>query len=197
LAALGELRLWRPRTLGEALLALEEFFAIHDEKWLSQGKPGRFHDPRDRRHFIAIARRLWDRGLHLTSLRCGSINVFISMSFISDDWVLLYRPAMRLDYQKYSPGTLFISLLIEEACRLGWKGIDFLLGAESFKARWSNDALKVVGLHAAFSAWSLPYQWFARGKPYLLPRLEPEMARAKAYVQRAFSRTPSALESKN
>ncbi|HEX5421482.1 MAG TPA: GNAT family N-acetyltransferase [Gammaproteobacteria bacterium] len=196
MAALGELCLWRPRTLDEALPALEEFFAVHDEKWLSQGRPARFRNPQYRRHFMAMAQRLWNRGLHLTALRCGATNVFTSMSFVSDGWVLLYRPAMRLEYQKHSPGTVFISMLIEEACRLSWQGIDFLLGAEDFKFRWSNDTLKVVGLHAAFSAWSLPYQWFARGKPYMLQRLEPEMARAKACVQRALTRAPSPAGSK-
>ncbi len=188
LAAKGELSLWRPESLEEALAALEQFFVVHDEKWLSQGQPGRFHNPRHRRHFVAIVRRLWNQGLQFTALRCGGADVFTSICFVSDGWVLLYRPALRLAYAKFSPGTVFVSMLLEEACRTGMKGIDFLLGAEPFKFRWSNNVLRVVGLHAAFSSWSPAYQWFARGKPYLLAHVEPEMARAKARLQRTFSR---------
>lgn len=192
LEALGDLSLWRPRTLEEARALTWEFFAVHDEKWLSQGHPGRFHDPAYRRHFLALVERLWDRGLHLSALRCGSTNVYYSFSFGSGGWILLYRPAFRIEYFDYSPGTVFLSLLIEQACRTGLEGIDFLLGSEEFKFHWSNDTLDVVSVHAASSAWSFAFQWFARGKPYFIKHLEPTMARAKAQWQRVGARRTSA-----
>jgi CelD/BcsL family acetyltransferase involved in cellulose biosynthesis len=185
LETLGDVRLWQPRTLEEALEAMQDFFAIHDEKWLSQGHPARFHDASSRRYFLAVARHLWNRGLHLSALRCGTANVYYSVSFISGGWVLLYKPASRIEYHKYSPGTVFISLLLEHACRSAWEGIDFLLGTEEFKSHWSNEALPVVSLCAASRARSLAFQWFTRGRPYLLEHVQPAMARVKARLQRS------------
>jgi len=180
----GELELWRPQTLDEAQSAMRDFFTVHDEKWLAQGQPGRFHNPANRRHFLALLERLWGRGLHFSALRCGQRRIYYSFSFISGGWILLYRPAFRIEYQKYAPGTVFLSMLLEEACRSRMEGIDFLLGEEEFKFRWSNDVLKVLDLHAAFHAWSPAFQWLARGKPYVLKHVEPVMARAKARLQR-------------
>lgn len=185
LEALGELRLWQPATIEEARATAHEFFEVHDEKWLAEGQPGRFHDPANRRYFLALIERLWGRGLHFRALQCGEKKIYYSFNIISDGWVLLYRPALRVEYQKHSPGTVFLALLLEQACRTGLQGIDFLLGAEKFKFRWSNDAVKVVGLHATARAWSPAFQWFARGKPYMLRHVQPAMARAKARLQKA------------
>ena len=122
--------------------------------------------------------------MHISALQCGGKSIYYSFSFISDGWVLLYKPAFRIEYQRYSPGSVFLSLLVEHACLSGLRGIDFLLGTESFKFRWSNEAVKVLDLHAAAHAWSPAFQWFSRGKPYMLRHVEPAMARAKAKLQR-------------
>ncbi|MGH8221179.1 MAG: GNAT family N-acetyltransferase [Steroidobacteraceae bacterium] len=185
LEALGALRLWQPETLEEARTAVRDFFEVHDDKWLAQGQPARFHNPANRRHFLAILERFWGRGLLFSALQCGEKKIYYSFNLVSDGWILLYRPALRVEYQRYSPGTVFLSLLLEHACSSGMQGIDFLVGTEKFKLRWSNEALKVFGLHAAAHAWSPAFQWFARGKPYVLKHVEPAMARAKARWQRA------------
>lgn len=185
LAAKGGLSFWEPPDLTAARALLEEFFQVHDEKWLSQGQPGRFQDPRQRAHYRAIVDRLWGRGLHFSTLRCGDINVSFGFGLFSDGWVQWYRPTYRRDYQNLSPGKVHIALLIEEACRRGWKGVDFLQGAEGYKLQWSNQEMRTVDYFATFRPWSPAYQWFTRVKPYLRERVGPVYASAKARLQRA------------
>lgn len=187
LTAKGVVSLWEPHDLVTALRLLEEFFVVHDEKWLAQGQPGRFQDPRQRAHFSAIVNRLWGRGLHFSALRCGDINVSFGLGFLSDGWVQWYRPTYRKEYQNLSPGKTHIALLIEEACRRGWRGLDFLQGAESYKLQWSNQELRTADYYSSFRRWSPAYQWFTRGKPYVRDRLGPLYARTQARMQKALS----------
>lgn len=184
LAASGALSLWAPDTLTEARAALQEFFAVHDEKWLSQGQPGRFQDVRQRVHFSAIVDRLWRRGLHFSILRCGSVNVSFGIGLLSDGWVQWYRPAYRRDYQNLSPGKVHIALLVEEACQRGWKGIDFLQGAEAYKLQWSNQQVRTVDYYGTFRPWSLQYRWFTQAKPYVRDRVGPLYARTRMRLQK-------------
>lgn len=181
----GGISLWEPPDLGAAQALLEEFFVVHDEKWLSQGQPGRFQDARQRNHFGAIVKRLWGRGLHFSTLRCGNVNVSFGFGLVSDGWIQWYRPTYRRDHQNLSPGKVHIALLIEEACRRGWRGIDFLQGAEGYKLQWSNEELRTVDYYASAWEWSPSYQWFTRAKPYLRDQLGPLYARTKARFQRA------------
>ncbi len=123
--------------------------------------------------------RMWGRGLHFCTLRVGDVSAYYSFGFNSGRWLLLYKPAFRLAYQKWSPGTVFVSLLIEEACRTGLEGIDFLLGRERFKYRWSTEEFSVTSIHASARAWSVPFQWFAHGKPLVLRHRASEAAPAR------------------
>lgn len=184
LTALGPLSLWRPGNLAEAQTFLEEFFTVHDEKWLSQGQPGRFRDPAQRRHFVAIVNRMWGRGLHLSALRCGDRNVSYGIGFIADKWLQWYRPTYKTEYHNLSPGKIHIALLLEEACQNHWNGFDFLTGAEGYKLQWSNEAMKVIDYYASFSAALPAFQWFTRGKPYVRDQVGPMMARMRARIQK-------------
>lgn len=185
LAAKGELSVWQPADRAAARLLLEEFFAVHDEKWLSQGQPGRFQDDRQRRHYCAIVDKLWGRGLHFSALRCGEVNVSFGLGFFSDGWVQWYRPTYRREYQNLSPGKVHIALLLEEACRQRLKGIDFLQGEEGYKLQWCNERVRTVDYYSAGSSWNPAYLWFTRGKPYFRERLGPIYMRAKARMQAA------------
>lgn len=183
LNAKGTLSLWQPTDLPTARELLEEFFVVHDEKWLSQGQPGRFQDVRQRRHFCAIVDRLMGRGLHFSALRCGDVNVSFGLGFFSDGWVQWYRPTYRREYQNLSPGKVHIALLLEEACRQGWRGIDFLQGNEGYKLQWSNARVRTVDYYSSGYAWSPAYLWFTRGKPYVRQRIGPLYMRSKAWLQ--------------
>lgn len=184
LAEKGPVSLWQPATYAEADAALSEFFRVHDEKWLAEGLPGRFQDPVEQKHFRAIFQRLWGHGLLFSTVRCGDVDVSYAVAFFAGGWIQWYRPSYRKEYDSYSPGKIHVALLVEEACRLHWHGIDFLLGDEPYKSLWSNEKMEVVGFHAGFSQWAPSYFWFSRGKPYVRQKLVLHYMRAQAWLQK-------------
>jgi CelD/BcsL family acetyltransferase involved in cellulose biosynthesis len=184
LAEKGPVSLWQPATLAEAEPVLLDFFKVHDEKWLAEGFPGMFQRPEQRQHFQAIFRHLFGKGLLFSTVRCGDVDVSYGVAFFAGDWVQWYRPSYRSEFHKFSPSKIHIALLIEEACRLGWQGVDFLLGEEPYKKVWSNDKMEVVSVYAGYSEWAPSYFWFSRGKPYVKQRLAVSYMRAQAWFQK-------------
>jgi CelD/BcsL family acetyltransferase involved in cellulose biosynthesis len=184
LAERGPLSIWQPSSVEEAEPVLDEFFRVHDDKWLAQGYPGMFHDPAQRRFFKAVLRRLWNNGAHFSTLRCGAVDVSYHFGFFSGGWIQWYRPTYRPEFGTCSPTKVHIAMLIEEACRMGWAGFDFLLGTEEYKGPWCNDMAEVVNIHAGFHRWAPSYFWFSRGKPFVRARLQPAYFRARAWWQK-------------
>ena len=191
LADRGAVALWQPSSLEDAEPVLAEFFRVHDDKWMSQGFPGMFQDAAQRDYFRAILRRLWGRGAHFSTIRCGSIDVSYHFGFSSGGWLQWYRPSYRPEFAAYSPSKIHIAMLIEEACRLGYTGFDFLLGAEDYKTLWCNEEVEVVNIHAGFHAWDPKYFWFSRGKPFVRERLQMTYLRARAWMQGARAARPA------
>ncbi len=184
LAEKGPVSLWQPATIAEAEPVLAEFFKVHDDKWLAQGFPGLFQDPIQRRLYQAILRRLWENGLHFSTLRCGSTDISYHFGFFSGGWIQWYRPSYRPEFGGFSPSKIHIAMLIEQGCSLKWKGFDFLLGAEGYKNLWCNDEVEVVNIHAGFHNWSPAYFWFSRGKPFVRQRLQLTYFKTKAWLQK-------------
>lgn len=184
LAEKGPIRLWFPASVEQAEPVLNEFFDVHDQKWLEQGFPGMFQDPTQRDHFRALLRRLWGRGIFFSTLRCGDTHVSYAMAFFSGKWIQLYRPSYRSEFHNFSPSKIHTALLLEEACAQQWQGFDFLLGEETYKKAWANDNMEVVSIHAGFSRWSPAYFWFSTGKPYFRARFAATHIRARARIQK-------------
>jgi CelD/BcsL family acetyltransferase involved in cellulose biosynthesis len=184
LAEQGPVSLWQPATLSEAEAVLDEFFQIHDRKWLAQGSPGAFQDPLRRAHYRAILRRLWGHACHFSTIRCGSTNVSYHFGFLSGGWLLWYRPTYRPEFSRFSPSKIHVAMLIEEGCRAGWRGFDFLLGEEPYKLQWSNEQLEVVNVHAGFHERAPSYSWFSKGRPVMRQRFAGDLMRARAWWQK-------------
>jgi len=185
LAEVGPVTLWQPSTLEEADALLTEFFPVHDEKWLSQGYPGKFQSKSERDLFREMLRHLWGRGLHFTTVRCGDVNVSYHFGFLAGGWIQWYRPGYRSDYFKYSPGKIHVAMLLEEACQTGLNGFDFLLGEESYKLLMSDSSQKVVSLWASASAHSPSYWWPTTGKLYLQRHYMQHFTRLQTMLQKA------------
>ncbi len=156
--------IWTPSTEAEAEAFLEEFFQVHDEKWRRQGHPGIFGAPAVRRHYHAMVKRMLNRGLHISALRSGSINISFHVGFLSGGWLQWYRPSYRWQYDNFSPSKLHIHALIEQGVADGWTGFDFLLGDEKYKFSWSNDVRQVTSFFAA-NRRNAEFLWFSEWRP--------------------------------
>jgi CelD/BcsL family acetyltransferase involved in cellulose biosynthesis len=179
----GPVSLWFPSSIEEAEPVLTEFFKVHDEKWLSQGFPGMF-TPQLQRHFRAILHRLWDHGFHFSTVRCGGTDVSYLIGFFAGGWLQYYRPSYRPEFGVYSPSKIHLGLIVEEACRQKWTGVDFLLGGYPYKYAWANETMEVTSVLAGGHKWTPSYLWFTRGKPWAKQRFTGLYNRAKMYLQK-------------
>jgi CelD/BcsL family acetyltransferase involved in cellulose biosynthesis len=143
-----------------------------------------FQTPAQQAHFRAVLRHLWGKGLHFSTVRSGEIHVSYQFGLFSGNWLQWYRPSYRTEFGVYSPSKIHIGMMIEEACRRNWNGVDFLLGEEPYKNLWANDSMTVVSFHAGFHDWAPGYWWFTRGKPYVKQRFAGEFVRAKTWLQK-------------
>jgi len=190
LEATGPLHLWEPPSISEGLLALEEFFDVHDAKWLQQGYPGRFDDPRNRAHFRAAFTRMFGKGAHFSILRVGEDNVSYIFGFFAGGWLQVYRPTFKLEFSNLSPSKVHLGLLLERGCEANWHGIDFLLGAEPYKLQWCGaEQVVVKELYAGASSHSPAFLWYGSLRPWLHGRYAGKLLRAKARLKNWTSAT--------
>lgn len=186
----GPVSLWVPSSIEEAEPVLTEFFRVHDNKWLSQGFPGIF-TPELQRHFRAILRRLFGHSLHFSTVRCGETDVSYLLGFFAGGWLQYYRPSYRPEFGVYSPSKIHLGLIVEEACRQKWTGVDFLLGGYAYKYAWANETTEVTSVLAGFHKWAPSYLWFTRGKPWAKRRFTGVYNDAKIWLQRMMHRNAS------
>lgn len=184
LEATAPLTIWEPRTIDEALPVLDDFFCVHDAKWLTQGYPGRFADPANRNHFRAVLSNMLGRGAHFSALAVGDTNVSYIFGFLVGGWLQVYRPTFRPEFSNFSPSKVHLGMLLERGCAEGWHGIDFLLGAEPYKLQWSDKVVETTTITAGSSAYAPSYHWYGRARPALKNRYAAKLLRAKGMVQR-------------
>lgn len=184
LAANAPLAIWEPRSVDEAMPILEEFFEVHDTKWLVQGFPGLFGSEANRQHYRAILRRMLGKGAHFSTLKVGESNVSYIFGFFAGGWLQVYRPTFRPEFANFSPSKVHLAMLLERGCTSGWQGLDFLLGAEGYKLQWSNVVVDTTTITAGSSRWAPSYLWYGRIRPSLKERYGYPLLRAKGLLKR-------------
>jgi CelD/BcsL family acetyltransferase involved in cellulose biosynthesis len=178
----GPVSLWQPASVEEAEPVLTEFFRVYNEKWLTQGCPDIAFDAKRQGRFRALLRDMWGSGVHFSTVRCGDIDVSYHFGFLAGGWLQWYCPSYRPEFRAYSPGKIHVTMLIEEACRSKWLGVDFLLGEETYKHLWANDSMEVVNFQAGFHSLAPSYFWFTRGKRWAKRWLGPAI-KARTWLQ--------------
>lgn len=184
----GSVTVWEPESFEEAEPILEEFFEVHDGKWLAQGYPGMFANPANRRLYRSALRRLMGRGAHFSILKIGDVNVSYIFGFLVGQWLQIYRPTFRPEFANVSPSKVHLAMLLERGCNQGWRGIDFLLGAEPYKLQWSSSNVEAITLTAGASRVAPSYLWFGTLRPALRDRYAGHFARVKARLQKGLVR---------
>jgi CelD/BcsL family acetyltransferase involved in cellulose biosynthesis len=187
LSEIGPLTLWFPKTKEEVESFLPEFFEVYNEKWLSQNKPSKFNNRLKKQHFQKIVEHMWDKGLHISTLKVNNLSVSYHFGFISKGWLLWYMPTYRVEYEKQSPTKVHISYLIEHGIQGGWKGIDFLQGNEFYKTEWSNGSIRTVTFTIGFNKYSPSYFWFSKGKNFIKSKIGKFYMKLGAFKQKFLS----------
>jgi CelD/BcsL family acetyltransferase involved in cellulose biosynthesis len=121
---------------------LDRFFAMHQERWVTRGDTGSFHDPRKLAFYREIAaaflRRGWLRFYHL------EVDKVIRASQFGFAYRgTLYSLQEAIDHSFHPPGVdgfgvVLRGMAIRESITEGLGAYDFLGGVEEFKTRWGT-----------------------------------------------------------
>ncbi len=120
--------------------ALPEFFRAHVARFLYTGRTSNLVRPERRQFLLELARLLSVPGwLCFSRINAGTRTISWNYGFKFDRSWFWYQPTFINDLEKYSPGFVLLSKLIEEAAVTpSLSTVDMGLGAEGYKERFSN-----------------------------------------------------------
>ncbi len=163
---------------------LEDLFAMHQRKWLSESQPSEFANQTHQDYYRILARNLFGKGLHLSSLLLDGRRVSLHYGFLSEGWFYFYKPAYDKEFASMSPTKVHVSMLMELGCANGWRGFDFLQGDEPYKLQWASESIPCVSLVAGIGKGGFKYYWHSRWRSQAKSALGPTVKTIRRATQR-------------
>jgi CelD/BcsL family acetyltransferase involved in cellulose biosynthesis len=116
---------------------LEDLFRLHTARWSRTGQPGVLHDEAVKAFHVAAAPGLLECGaLGLYRLRLGRRTIAVIYALFDRETVLCYLQGFDPESAYFSPGTVLMFAVIEDAVKRGFRKFDFLRGEEPYKQHW-------------------------------------------------------------
>ncbi|MCL5291746.1 MAG: GNAT family N-acetyltransferase [Actinobacteria bacterium] len=133
----GELEFRRTSDPEKVPEDIETFFGLHQKRFVSQRKLGRFLSPRFVSFHIDVASEMLksDR-LGLFFLSIDDLAVASLYGFELGGTYYYYLAGFEPSWGKFSVSTVLLSLVFEECINKGLARFDFMRGAEPYKLRW-------------------------------------------------------------
>jgi len=118
---------------------LDEFFAQHVSRWRDAPKPSLFLEEGNRRFYRELTRAFSGTGwLLFSAIEIDERPIAFHYGFDYDGSVLWYKPTFDPEEERHSPGLVMVRHLIGYAITHGRRELDFTLGDEAFKRRFTN-----------------------------------------------------------
>lgn len=119
------------------LLAI--LYEQHIARYRHKGERSLFENALSRQFYANLAEELLDAGwLHFSELLLDGRTIATHFGFVYDKVLTWYKPAFDIAHRQYSPGTVLLKHLIDYAGRHRLDALDFTVGDEPFKERFSN-----------------------------------------------------------
>jgi CelD/BcsL family acetyltransferase involved in cellulose biosynthesis len=154
LSSLGELKYTRCSTTAELERYLPSFFAQYSEQRAGSAAARFLDRPEVREFYSALARVMLPQGcLHFSVLECGGRPVSFHFGFEYGGRLYWYKPCYDPAVARMSPGKVLLSYLIRDAVDRDLIELDFTVGAEPFKYRYTRTQRTNVTLRAFSARW--------------------------------------------
>ena len=166
---------------------LPEFFRAHVARFAFTGRISNLAQPERREFLLELAKLLGPSGwLCVTRLNAGARTVAWNYGFKFCGTTFWYQPTFANDFEKYSPGVVLLSKLIEEAAQdSSMETVDLGLGAEGYKDAFANASRRTmyVTLHGSrFKQW----REMARYRLVAMLKTNPSMQKFAGRIRKAF-----------
>ncbi len=133
----GAVRLERIETVEAWHEFKHEFFDQHSLRQVYAGRPASFNDSMKQTFYEALIRNNPDT-VHVVALRVADRIIAAHYGPIRDGVLYWGAPSFDIREFKRSPGLVLLALIMQDAERLGLRGIDLTIGVEEYKRRFSN-----------------------------------------------------------
>lgn len=118
---------------------LPGLFEQHTNRWQGTSTPSLFLDPQNRRFYEQMVEKLMPAGhLLFTVARLDGRPIAYHFGFDFGGRVIWYKPSFDPALAPKSPGTTLIEHLVRRVVELGRRELDFTVGDEPFKHRYTN-----------------------------------------------------------
>jgi CelD/BcsL family acetyltransferase involved in cellulose biosynthesis/predicted ATP-grasp superfamily ATP-dependent carboligase len=126
---------------------LDLFFQQHITRWRQTPTPSLFEDQRNRTFYRLLTSALCGTGWLLFSVvELDGRPIALHYGFDYDSRILWYKPTFDLAYAAHSPGTVMVKHLIQYAVDEDRSELDFTVGDEPFKKRFTNHVRQTVSV---------------------------------------------------
>ena len=124
----------------ESLLdGMNDFFSLHQKRWMSRGFAGVFEGQKSRNFSLEIAKRFSEKGwLGLFLLKLSGKPVAALFGFRHQSRYYAYLSGFDPQYSRYGVGGLLFLHTINYCIKEGLNEFDFMRGAEEYKDRWNT-----------------------------------------------------------
>lgn len=134
-------------TGGEVLPYLERLFSQHVKRWSNGGSPSLFNDELNRMFYRELAFGMEGKPwLVLSAVELDGHPIAIHYGFDYNDAIIWYKPCFDVRHAKHSPGLVLLRYLIGHAIEQHRRELDFTIGDEPFKRRFTNETRKTVSI---------------------------------------------------
>jgi CelD/BcsL family acetyltransferase involved in cellulose biosynthesis len=124
---------------------LERMFAQHIERRTRSGHDSMFNEPNNRRLYYELTSNFSGTGWVLFSVALlNDAPIACHFGFDYNDVVTWYKPTFDSSYASRSPGLLMVKHLIDYTVAQGRRELDFTVGDEPFKRRFTNVTRQTV-----------------------------------------------------
>lgn len=126
---------------------LNQFFEQHTARWRMTNAPSLFNDGANRAFYRELMTRLDGTGwLLFTAIEVEDRPIAFHYGFDYNDALLYYKPSFDPALAAHSPGLVLVRHLIGRALQDGRRELDFTIGDEAFKRRFTNTTRKTVNV---------------------------------------------------
>ncbi len=125
---------------------LDAFFEQHIARWGTQAQ-SLFLDPRNRTFYRVLAANLARAGsLMFSVIEFNGQPIAFHYGFDYNGCITWYKPSFNVEFASRSPGSVLVRHLIGVALDRGRRELDFTVGDERFKRRFTNTVRKTVSI---------------------------------------------------
>lgn len=118
---------------------LKEFFDQHILRWKNSRTPSLFLEEKNRIFYEELTRKICiHRWLIFSVIKSKGVPIAFHFGFDHNNIIMWYKPTFNPSFSKYSPGQVLLKELLDYAIFGGKEELDFTIGQEPFKKRFSN-----------------------------------------------------------